>query len=214
MKWVFSTTEQFRGFKKYFLKNIIAPATTIPVTATTTPTATPPTATTAPKITTAAKPLLVLEIEKNPEALTDEDLSFLDTYFEVADLANPEVKQVFENYTKNLMQAAQDAAEYAVYQVGKSFNYMTVEMLDKDFDGFEGKKLALRALKWGVGIVTLVVIGKIVNAYVDKYGWPWINKLPGLGKTDDALTKITKACLDPNTGDLKPGIAALINKVP
>lgn len=137
MKWVFATAEQFRGFKEYFMKNITAPAST--------------------------KPLLVLEIEKNPEALTDEDLIFLDQFFDVADLTDFAVDQKVDEYVKNLVQAQKDASDYAKNQVGKSFNYMTVDMLDKEFESFDTKKLAVRAAKYALLGFTILLIAKIAD---------------------------------------------------
>lgn len=130
MKWVFGTAEQFQGFKEYFLKNIPTPA--------------------------EQKPFLVLEIEKNPEALTDEDLTFLADYFNVADLSNPEDKALADKITTSIDTASQNAADYAKIQVAQSLRDLLTDDVDKDLYGFERKKLVRMAIK---GIVILTAAG-------------------------------------------------------
>lgn len=171
MKWVFGSVEQFQGFKCYFLKNISMPAT--------------------------KKPFLVLEIEKNPEALTEEDVTFLNEYFEVADLSNPEMKARADKIDASIQKASHDAFDYATHQVGKSLNDMLVDDVDDKFCGFERKKLTHKVLMYGLVLLLISVpylyknhIEKIADKYLRPH-LPFVDTLdkwgskPEWGKSPD-----------------------------
>ncbi|KKQ11330.1 MAG: hypothetical protein US22_C0032G0003 [candidate division TM6 bacterium GW2011_GWF2_36_6] len=162
MKWVFDSVEQFQGFKNYFLKNVQAPAD--------------------------KKPFLVLEIEKNQEALTEEDAAFLGEYFDVADISNPESNERATKITKSIKQAVCDAADYVdkKARVAKGLDDSFVEDLCNDeFFGFELKKLGFKATKYVVLGCTVLLLAKIaqeriINPLMRNVGDPILDMIPGV----------------------------------
>ncbi|KKQ32341.1 MAG: hypothetical protein US49_C0010G0041 [candidate division TM6 bacterium GW2011_GWF2_37_49] len=158
MMWVFGSVEEFQGFKNYFLKNVTTPAT--------------------------KKPFLVLKIEKNQDALTEEDLAFLDQYFDVADISNQEANERAAKITALIKQMSYDVSDYATHQVGKSLHDMLIEDVDTEWLGFEHKKLA-RAAFWTTIATAAVVIGVpvaiLLSAYIKDPATLWLREqLPWL----------------------------------
>lgn len=163
MMWVFDSVEQFQGFKNYFLKNVATPA--------------------------ATKPFLVLKFAKHQEALTEEDAAFLDQYFEVADISNPESNERAAKIEKSIKQAICDVSDYVneKAQVGKDLSDMLIEDVDNKYLGFDRKKLS-RAAFWSTLAAAALVIGIptaiLLKTYIQapaliklRQSFPWLNDI-------------------------------------
>lgn len=148
-KWVFESVEQLEAFVKYLSKIGVVPS--------------------------ESKPLVVLEVKKNLEALSEEAATFLNECFNIADMSNSENQEIAKEIVTTIKEASQDAHDYATIQVGKSLRDMLLEGVDDNFNGFESKKLAKKAIMiFAVAVVIGVptyILYKILNPLADAYAF-------------------------------------------
>ncbi|KKQ11824.1 MAG: hypothetical protein WCS92_00725 [Candidatus Babeliales bacterium] len=152
IKMVFANLDQFKAVKSYLQSKFENPEVASESTDDVQSTDVNP-------VSDSNKPLLLIEIA-NGEAIEQSDLDFLNTYFEVAD-ANDEVVQAFFNKTEKTISKLKD-----FNQVGKSFGDMWMELIDKDFDNGDAKKLTVRAVKVFAQAFTFVLMAKLSNDYL------------------------------------------------
>jgi len=184
IKMVFANLDQFKAVKNYLQSKfenpeVVAESTDDVQTTDLSPVADP------------NKPLLLVEIA-NGETIEQADIDFLNAYFEVAD-ANDETVQAFFNKTEKTIGKLKDFA-----QVGKSFGDMIMEVIDKDFDNGDAKKLTISSTKFIVKAFTFALLIKLSNDYL----------------INPAYTRITNY-LNANGGTvLKESVSGVVEKKP
>ena len=171
IKMVFANIDQFKAVKNYLQSKFENPEVVAESTDDIQSTNLNP-------VADSNKPLLLIEIA-NGETIEQADLDFLNTYFEVAD-ANDEVVQAFFAKTEKTIGKLKDFA-----QVGKSFGDMIMEVIDKDFDNGDPKKLTIRAIKIVALALTFAVVADLSNDYIIK---------PLRSKIEGGAVQLVKTC--------------------
>jgi len=143
-KWVFSNLEQLRGIKAYMLRkfaelNVIAPE---------------------------KKPLLLLEILNGDTKFTDDDITFLNTYFDVLDRDDARVVSFFkavQSMHSDILDKTKDAKN-----VMESMGELLMRKMESASGDFEGKKVVAILLGFIVGGIVIKLVADLISKNCDK----------------------------------------------
>jgi len=112
------------------------------------------------------KPLLLLEIVNNTNALDAADLEFLNTYFEILDPLDSNVKAFF-SACQDTLNDAMDVSKDAKY-VLESFSEMVLRDIEKGDQEFKGKELAVKMVVLVAAAFTTALIVDVLTDLVIK----------------------------------------------
>lgn len=118
MFWVLNNVEELRSIAKYITKNL-------------------------PDVTNQANPLLVIKILNDPkfETLTQEDVVFLNSYFNICSIQDPEIKKFFETANKSMIDRGYDMS--SPRYKGESVLESVFRQTEKQFNEFKYKDWAM-----------------------------------------------------------------------
>jgi len=143
MKWVLRDADDLKGLRVYLTQKF-AEENLVP----------------------AKKPLLLLEIAKNADALDASDIQFLNTYFVVLNPQDENVKAFFTECQSTLLDVA-DISKDAKY-VLDGYGDMVLRDLEKENNEFKGKEfLAKVTVAVGAALTTALII-ELMREFVIK----------------------------------------------
>jgi hypothetical protein len=125
------------------------------------------------------KPLLLIEFA-NGQKLEQNDLDFLNTYFELADANDTTVQAFFENAESKISSLIIDSQDFP--QVGKSFGEMFMEVIEKDFENGDAKKLTIKAARYIAYALSIGIAVKVVDKACETLCHEPLFKWFGFGK--------------------------------
>ncbi len=140
MKWVFTNIDEFRAIKKYLLKAFekfdIEPQ--------------------------AQKPLLYIQFDRINQEFSDDDLAFLNTYYEVLNSKNPAAK-VFFNDAQQAINDARSSTDSAK-NILESSGEKLMRWAEETKYGIKEKDIMLKVMFYvGLPMLTAYIYDKIKN---------------------------------------------------
>ncbi len=142
------------------------------------------------------KPLMLIVFKKTNQIISDEDLNFLATYWEIVDQKDQNALKFFGNTQREINTAREDttSAKNILDSNGEAF----MRLLEKETYDFKGKDLALQIgftmLTWA----TIELVKPKAKEFIQKYVWGKVSGSPAptlnpLAPAIAALTEATNA---------------------
>jgi hypothetical protein len=148
MKWTLKSYEDLQGTMLYLLKQFRDKNVT----------------------PSAKKPLLLLEIAKGQEKITQSDYDFLTTYFDLLDPIDPTVKKFFKTNQVTLNDAVRDSN--AAELVEQSFGEILLDWLEGENNKYKVKDMTAKATGWVIQALTfglgIYIVKKLIENSVQE----------------------------------------------
>lgn len=162
MFWVLNNVEELRSIAKYITKNLI-------------------------DIETQDNPLLVIKILNDPkfETLLQEDVEFLNSYFNICSTQDPEIKEFFEKAKKSMLDRGFDMS--SPRHKGESILESVFRQTEKQFKEWKSKDWAIFG---GVLLATKILYNPIKTELND--GWNYL-ETKARGEEKTVLRRCAKA---------------------